>query len=82
MNKTWWMENETFAKYQSIVKELRDLYREHSELIPKLKNKTATEREWKRVIEINKHLAKLEEERKKILDANPLRPQNIKKYLK
>jgi hypothetical protein len=81
MDKAWWMDDKTFSKYQVILEKLRDLCLEHRKLIPKLKNKPASETEWKRVVEINKLLGKLEGERKKILDDNPLLAKNLKKYL-
>jgi abortive infection bacteriophage resistance protein len=82
MDKTWWMDNKTFSKYQTILEELRGLCSEHSKLIPKLRGKTATKSEWKRVVGMNKRITKLEDERKKILDSNPLLAKNISKYLK
>ena len=81
MDKTWWMDKETFLRYQEISEKLQGLYSEHTKLIPELKDKPDDPR-WKAVVEGNKRIAKLEAERKKILDNNPLHPKNIGKYLK
>lgn len=82
MDKTWWMDDKKFSRYQAICEELQGLYSEHNELIRKLKDKIVAKSGWKRVVEINKRIAKLQGERMEILDENPLLGKNIGKYLK
>jgi hypothetical protein len=81
MNKTWWMDDKTFSRYQAICKELQGLYMEHNGLIRELREKPDARSRWKQVAEINKRIAKLQRERMKILDENPLLGKNIGKYL-
>lgn len=83
MNKTWWMDDKTFSRYQAICQELQGLYTEHNGLIRKLREKKIVAKPgWRQVVEINKRIAKLQGERMKILDENPLLGKNIGKYPK
>jgi hypothetical protein len=82
MYPPFWMPHETLEKYCAIIDELNKLYYEHTTLNLKLLDKTATEPDCQRIIEINRNIAKLENDKKKILETYPLSAKNVLTHFK
>lgn len=77
MAQTWWMSAAQLRRYQALSVKLFELQKEHRHLIGRVVKKTISADEAGRLREVIKMFNKIHDERKRLEDENPMKPENV-----